>query len=371
MTTHPFVAAIAELGPELEERSARLDRSGEFVAENYRALQARKLFSAGIPVDLGGGGATHAQLCEIVRMLAHHCPSTALAFSMHTHLIAAAVWRHRHGQPAAPLLQKVAASELILVSTGAGDWLESTGKAERVEGGFRVTGIKRFASGSPAGNLVLTSAPYLDPNDGPTVLHFALPLNAEGVRVGSDWDTLGMRATGSHTLTIENAFVADAAISARRPQGRWHPTFEVICTVAIPIFMAAYVGLAELATSIAKEAARKRPFEPQLPYQLGELENALVVAQMAHREMVASAANYDFLPNVELANAALIRKTVCAEAVQRTVAKAVESFGGGAFFRKSRLEQLWRDAQGVTFHPLPEKKQHLFTGRVALGLPPA
>jgi acyl-CoA dehydrogenase len=258
----------------------------------------------------------------------------------------------------------------VLVSTGAGDWLESTGKATRAEGGYRVTGKKRFASGSPGGDLALTSAPFNDPKDGPTVLHFALPLSSEGVRIGSDWDTLGMRATGSHTLSFEDVFIPDGAISARRPQGAWHPMFDVVVGVAVPIFMSAYVGLAELAARLVKEAVRARAQDRELPYLLGEMENALATAQMALRESVALGANYQFTPAAERSSETLIRKTICAENVRKCLDKAVEAQGGSAFFRASRLEQLWRDAQGAQFHPLPEKKQLLFTGRIALGLSP-
>jgi alkylation response protein AidB-like acyl-CoA dehydrogenase len=52
------------------------------------------------------------------------------------------------------------------------------------------------------------------------------------------------------------------------------------------------------------------------------------------------------------------------------VNKAVEIVGGGAYFRRSRLERLWRDVQAAQFHPLPESKQLVFTGRVAMGLSP-
>jgi alkylation response protein AidB-like acyl-CoA dehydrogenase len=179
-----------------------------------------------------------------------------------------------------------------------------------------------------------------------------------------------MRATGSHTLTFENVFVPEASVSAKRPRGQWHPSFNLICIVALPIFFSAYVGLAESAAVLAKEGARKRPTDPHLPYQIGEMENALVTAQMALREMMATASNYDFALELERANAALIRKTIGAEAVERCVKKAVESTGGGAFYRKNPLEKLWRDVQAVHFHPMPEKKQLLFTGRVAMGLSP-
>ncbi|HET6283571.1 MAG TPA: acyl-CoA dehydrogenase family protein [Polyangia bacterium] len=366
----PFVSIAKELGPGFAARAAGLDRSGEFVAENYRELKSRKLMSAGVPRELGGGGATHAELCEMIRELAHHCASTALSLSMHTHLLATAVWRHLHGQPAAPLLAKVAEGERVLVSTGASDWLDSNGVAERVDGGYRVTAQKRFASGSPAGDIVLTSAIHDDPTDGPTVLHFALPVDGKTVRVGSDWDTLGMRATGSHTLSIEGAFVPDAGISMRRPRGQWHPSYNVVVTVALPIVISAYVGLAESAAALAIENARKRPTDPHLPYQIGEMQNALVTAQMAWREVVAGARNYDFVPTLEDASSTLIRKTIAADSVQRCVKMAVEASGGGAFFRKNPLERHWRDVQAVHFHPLPELKQVWLTGRVAMGLPP-
>ena len=365
-----FVRIVHELGPSFAARAADADRDGRFVADNYVALKQHKLMSAGVPSDLGGGGATHAELCDMLRELAHYCPSTSLALSMHTHLVAAAVWRNLHGQPAAPLLQKVAESELVLVSTGAGDWLESNGNAVKVDGGFRVTGQKRFASGCPAGGLALTSAPYEDPKEGSQVLHFAVPMNSEGVRVGDDWNTLGMRATGSHTLHLENVFVPEAAVSVRRPRGQWHPSFSVISTVALPIVVSTYVGVAEAGAELARAAARNKKPDSQLIRQVGELENSLCIAQMAWREMVAAARNYDFVPELERASGVLSRKTILAGAVRATLDKAVEISGGGAFFRKSPLERLWRDAQAVQFHPLPEAKQLDFTGRVTLGLPP-
>ena len=167
-----WVEIARELGPGLASLAAEHDANDSFVSGNYVTLTEQAIFSAGVPSELGGGGASHSELCAMLRELAHHCGSTALAVSMHTHLVAATVWRFRQGQPAAPLLERVAKEQLVLVSTGASDWLDSSGVAERVDGGYRVTARKVFGSGSPAGDLLVTSAPYDDPNDGPTVLHF-------------------------------------------------------------------------------------------------------------------------------------------------------------------------------------------------------
>ncbi|MFO0694648.1 MAG: acyl-CoA dehydrogenase family protein [Polyangiales bacterium] len=365
------VAKARSIGPRLAELSVLADRSGDFVAESYRILKEQRLFSAAIPEELGGGGASYEELCEMLRVMAHACPSTSLALSMHTHLVAVAVWRHRHGQPAAELLKKIASDELVLVSTGAGDWLESQGRAVRVEGGYVVNARKRFASGSPAGDLTMTSAPYDDPEKGPEVLHFALPLRGPGVRVGDDWDTLGMRATGSHTVTFEDVFVPDSAITARRTRGTWHPMFSLICTVALPLIVSTYLGIGEKASELAIEPAKRKASDPTVVFAIGEMERALLVARMAWRELVEGVQDYEVVPTVEIASGALARKAIAAESLERCVKKAVEAVGGAAFYRSNPLERLWRDIQAVHFHPLPDKKQLELGGRVALGLSPA
>jgi alkylation response protein AidB-like acyl-CoA dehydrogenase len=361
-----FVETLRELGPSFAARAAGSDVEGRFVAESYAELKRAKLFSAGVPSELGGGGATHAELCQGLRELAQHCGSTALAFSMHTHLIAAAVWRHRHGQPAEALLRKIAANELVLVSTGAGDWIDSVGRAERVQGGYRIHAQKRFCSGAPAGDLLMTSAPCEN-----EVLHFALPLSAEGVRLRDDWDTLGMRGTGSCTIELEGAFVADEGVSLKRPRGEWHPSWSVIMTVAPPIYLAPYVGIAERAAAMALESARKKQQPDAASLQaLGELNNALALTQMAFREMVELAREYDFAPSPERASQMLTRKTLATNGLLATVRSALEVLGGAGLFRATGFERLLRDVQGAPFHPLPEKKQQIFSARVALGLPP-
>src|SRR5262245_60796834 len=106
---------VQSLGPSFRERAGACDSAGSFVSENYQELKRHKLLSAGVPRDLGGGGASHSELCHLLRELAHHCGSTSLALSMHTHLLAAAVFRHMRGQPGEALLRKVAAGELVLV----------------------------------------------------------------------------------------------------------------------------------------------------------------------------------------------------------------------------------------------------------------
>ena len=323
-----------------------------------------------MPKDYGGGGATHAEMCEFIRGLAHYCPATALTLSMHQHQVGAAVANDRAGRPGRALLDKVVAGELILVTSGANDWLESNGTVEAVEGGYRVTAFKPFVSGSPKGDVLLTSAAYDSPEDGPQVLHFPVPLKSEGVSILDDWRTVGMRATGSRTVRLENVFVPEAAVALKRPRAGFHPAFAVIVTVALPLVLSAYVGTAEAAAGIARDRAKGRAGDPVTPYLIGEMDNLLTTAQMAREDMIRLANNFNFAPSVELASKVLTRKTICANAVIATAEKALEATGGAGFYRKTGLERLLRDAHASQFHPLPEKRQQLFSGRLAMGLDP-
>lgn len=370
MTSIDLASLVETLGPKCAEGADGRDHSAAFVDGNYELLRRHKVFSALVPQDVGGGGARHSEMCTFLRGLARHCCSTALAVSMHQHLVAAAVVNARNGGPGGALLQKVAADETILVATGANDWVESSGSMTRAEGGYMFTARKPFASGSPRGDLLVTSGPYEDPDQGAQVLHFAVPMSSDGLSSARDWDTLGMRATGSHTVVLENVFVPDAAVVLKRPRGEYHPVWSTILTVALPLIMSVYCGAAEKAAEIAAELAARRTDDPAAPYFLGELTNRLTEVQLAVDDMVRITNDLDVTANVETANAMLIRKTLAANAAIGTVEKALEISGGAGFYRKSGLERLLRDVHAGQFHPLQEKRQHDFTGRLALGLDP-
>jgi alkylation response protein AidB-like acyl-CoA dehydrogenase len=361
----------AELGPRFAQGAAERDAADTFVADHYDALKERKVFSALIPREIaGGGGASYSAMAKFLRELAHCCPSTALALSMHTHIVAANVYNHKNGRPGLKLLEKVAANQVVLISTGANDWLESNGTVTRTDGGYLVSARKAFASGSPKGGVLVTSAPYQDPKEGWQVLHFGVPFTAKGVSLAGDWQTMGMRATGSQTVILDNVMVPEDAIALRRPRGKFHPAWNVILTCAMPLIMSVYLGIAEKIVAVAKEQAARRKGDPVAPFQIGELSNLLTTAQLAVDDMVRINDDLNFKMDLAVTDAILRRKTIAAESVIATAEKALETAGGPGFYRRTGLERLLRDLHGAQFHPLPAKRQHLFTGRVALGLDP-
>ncbi len=358
----------ANLGAGFAQRAAEHDAQDTFVAANYEELRKAKAFSMGVPVELGGGGASVAELCEFLRLMAHSCGSTALSFSMHTHLVAMNAWRWRHQKaPVDGLLKRIADEQLILVSNGGADWLAASGVAEKVEGGFRITARKIFSSGCPSGQLLMTSAVYQDPQQGPQVIHFPVDLKAPGVKVLDTWHTMGMRGTGSHDILLEGVVVPEAAVGVRRPQGKWHILFHIITMVALPIIYSVYFGLAEAARNTALKEAGKKRDKPETQTLVGEMENELTAARLARNHLVDLAEHGE--PGPETTNAVLIGRTLVARHSVAAVSKALDVVGGASFYRAIGLERIYRDIQGARFHPIHELPQQKLTGRLALGLP--
>ncbi|HEU5151371.1 MAG TPA: acyl-CoA dehydrogenase family protein [Iamia sp.] len=367
--TTDWPATARDLVPDLAARAADHDRDGTFVQDGIDLVRDRGLLAMLVPAALGGGGATFAEACAVLTTLAHGCPATSLTLSMHSHLVAAQVWRHHRDLPA-PVLPRVAAEGLLLVSTGAADWIASSGVARKVDGGWRVTDRKMPASGAPGGAVVVTSARWEDAPDGPQVVHMSIPFSADGVSIEETWDAMGMRGTGSHTVVLDDVFVPDAAVPLVRPAGVWHPVWATVLGCALPLITSTYVGVAEAAVDRALALAGPRAERPETAPAVGRMVGALTTAQDALAAMVRANDDLRFDPTIEGAAATLARKGVAAAAAIEAVELAMEVGGGRAFSTGGGIERLLRDVHGATYHPLPPAAQLRFTGRVALGLDP-
>lgn len=359
-----------EIGPEIGRLSDAVRDEDAYVAESFALLKQSGLLEAGVPAELGGGGASPDELAEMLKTLAWYCGSTALAFAMHTHQVAVPAWRWRH-QPAAraavePLLKRLAGERLQLVSSGANDWIAGEGKAEKVEGGYRITARKRFASGAPTGDLLITGAVLEEPGEPPMVLHFALPMKSPQVKVQSNWHTLGMRGTGSHDVEVDGHVVPEAAISLKRKSGEWHPLFQIISTISFPLVYAAYLGVAERARDIAIGIARRKP-DRHVVQIAGRMESEIMAARLAHTHMLATVRLN--APSAQTVNDIMTARQLVGRHAIATVEQALELAGGAGFYRDAGLERRFRDIQGARYHVMRTAQQQDYAGSMALGLP--
>jgi alkylation response protein AidB-like acyl-CoA dehydrogenase len=359
-----------ELGPVLASRADAAADEDVYVADDIALLKTAGLVEAGVPRELGGGGADVDELAAMLRTLAYHCGSTGLAFSMHTHQVAIPAWRWTHQKAAAaavePLLKRIASERIILLSSGGSDWIAGSGKAEKVEGGYRINARKVFSSGAPTGDILMTGA-VLDTDEGPMVLHFGIPMNSPHVKVLDTWRTLGMRGTGSHDVLIEGHVVPEGAVSVRRKAGEWHPIFHIIATIAFPLIYSVYLGVAESARDIAIGLAKRKAPNKHAIELAGRMETELTAARLAHESMLAAVRRN--APSADTINQVMIGRELVARHAIAAVEYAMELAGGAGFYRSAGLERRFRDIQAARYHPLQSGPQAEYAGAMALGLP--
>jgi alkylation response protein AidB-like acyl-CoA dehydrogenase len=363
-----FVARAAACGPVLAEHAARHDKEGSWVAESFQHVKDAGLLTIGVPAELGGEGATIREIAMVQRELAKYCGSTALASSMHQHVTAFTAWRYRRGLPGAEAtLRRVLDDGIVLVSTGGGDFTRPRGEAVKVDGGYQVSGRKLFASQSPVGDVLSTMFVYDDPERGKRVLNMAVPVHVEGVTVHDNWNTLGMRGTGSNDVSIAGVFVPEDKVVADRPYDELDPPLQVIASIAFPIIIAVYLGVAESARDYAIASVSK-PTDPSVQRQVGLMNNRLQIAAWALDGALAVVGD-DPKPSHEMVAAVMAAKREVANAGIEACDIALELGGGAGFFKGSPLERAYRDIRAIKFHPLSPEMTLLHAGRLALGQP--
>ncbi len=363
-----FIAWAAEFGPILDSHAAQHDREGSWVHESFESLRHAGMLALAVPTELGGMGATIRQVALVERELARHCGSTALAISMHHHVTAFTAWRWRRELPGAEAtLRRVADNETVLVSTGGGDFTHPRGEAFRVEGGYRVSGVKRFASQSPVGTVMSTMFTYDDPERGRRVLNMAVPFG-DGVTVGDDWDAMGMRGTASNSVSVENVFVPDERVLADRPHGVVDPPLQVIVSIAMPIISAVYLGVADSAAAAAIESVRDKAGDTVIQRTIGLMSHRLRVAGWALDGGALDVVGDDPVASMETVAAVMAAKREIALAGIEVCDLAM-GIVDGAYRRGSTIERAYRDVRGAKLHPFTPEQTLVHAGRLALGLP--
>ena len=100
------------------------------------------------------------------------------------------------------------------------------------------------------------------------------------------------------------------------------------------------------------------------------MQSDLATAQLALEDMIRRVDNYAFTPDLAITSEVLMRKAIAARSVKAAVETASEIVGGAGFFRNHPMERIVRDVRAFHFHPLPERIQQTFSGRISLGLDP-
>ncbi len=418
-----LLSTARRIGAAAAPHAARHDREASFVTEGYEAIRATGFGAIAVPGELGGGGHDLAAVCAAQATLARYCANTSLAISMHQHNVLTLAWRWRLGDLAVePVLRRIVSEGLILASSGAADPANPGITASPAEGGVLVSGRKRFCSGVPGADAVVTMA-RVDDDARPWTTTVLIPMPAPGAEIIPDWDAMGMRGSGSNPVSFSKVFVPAANIidfaplrpgpsgpaspaplrpepfgpaslapfgpaslgpsgpaslapdraprrvppaapgdSDQQPAGHRLPGLQIALAVIASVYLGAAGAMRDRALRLAAETGKADPAQQRIA---GLLTQEYRSARWALDAYIAATTDDSVGSERHFITAMLAKRQVVLASI-RVVELAMELLGSRSYLRALPFEQALRDVRAGITHPLSPEKTLLEVGRSAL-----
>jgi alkylation response protein AidB-like acyl-CoA dehydrogenase len=235
-------------------------------------------------------------------------------------------------------------------------------RAKRVEGGYEVTGVKKFVSLEPFVSFLPVYCMVEDYSGNDLgVIALMLRKSAEGVTVIQDWNSVAMQETHSNSVRFEGVFCPDefvicgedTPITSLSAQGYLF-RFNVCCV---------YLGLARQALDLAiNTASTKRPPNglhvlakyPGVQFSIAEMIISMEIMESQMRTFCTAlddflASEKDIDPNVN--RVSLVAKEVIARESESLVSNAMKITGIHSLSNENPLSSIFKDIKAAQFHP--------------------
>jgi L-evernosamine nitrososynthase len=389
------VALAESLADDFAERASCHDRDASYPFESIESLKRCGYFAAPVPTHLGGLGVTsvHDVLVASSR-LARGDASVAIGVNMHlTALLnivrrwqtAAAAGNERRAAAFARSLEEVARGVIVMaaaISERSQDLTRPATTAVRTESGWVVDGEKSFCTMSPAADVFYTAVTFTDDSGVERYGYALVPADTPGVLVHDDWDAMGMRASGSNSVSFDRVELPAEALRGGFRVGDPIPYMERNLTAGL-FHASGSLGIAESADAAARRSLARvgdsadsltRMLAAENAIDLAGCRAAFARAAMLVDDHYASHPADEGTPEelIALFTEAQATKTLVNEAATRIVDRALGLSGGAGYLNGSLLARAYRDVRaGAFMHPLGANRAYELIGQVALGLEPA
>ncbi|EIV92521.1 acyl-CoA dehydrogenase family protein [Frankia sp. QA3] len=367
------------------------DAENRFPTELVPLYKDSGLPAIAVPKKYGGLGADIATTAGVSRELAKGDPAIALAFNMHQTMIG--IFRGLLDEATRErVFSEVVGERKIICGPFSEDRAGLSGLADTKavpdgSGGWRIHGKKTWATLCLGADIVAFNATITD-TDGQLPADFTehaareavfvLPMDSPGISIIETWDTMGMRATGTHTIVFNDVPAPAGSYGGNFRNGLFGE-FEW----ASMSFASVYLGLAEKAYAETREILKKKSLGATMEgkdvalkgigfvqYGLGKMlvdvETAARALETTGRILIEGR-DAEWNPSARTALIDVTKVTATETAIRVTDA-ALRLVGGSSFRRGHVLERLYRDARGGPFHPLTTDQAYDLLGRAELGL---
>jgi alkylation response protein AidB-like acyl-CoA dehydrogenase len=382
----------AQLGKTWSALGQECDAQNRFPTETVDPYRQSAVLAMAVPKRYGGLGADIHTASQVARVMAKGDPSIALAYNMHQAMVG--IFRNT---PALDedvrdsIMTAVARDRKVLCGPFSEARAGLSGLADTVAvpdgDGWRITGKKNWSTLVLGSDLIALNATITDP-DG-TVPDdfrehakreavFIIPTDSPNVSVDHTWDTMGMRATGSHTLVLDGTPATREMYGGNFRQGligeaEW----------AAMGFGAVYLGLADKAYEEAREILKAKHLGATMggqdtdvkqvgyvQYELGRMRTQIEIAERVidATGQIAIDGRYEEWAAAERKPRWDTVKVVTTETAMSVTDEAFRLVGGSSFRRGHVLERLYRDARAGYLHSFTTNQLYDYFGRYELGL---
>jgi alkylation response protein AidB-like acyl-CoA dehydrogenase len=360
----------------LAPRASRYDGEAQNPVESWRDLWRVGLLAGTIPVSYGGLGLDMATYIAVIRVLARGCASTAMTVHMHS-----TVMRFIDALGTAEQKRRYF-DEVVRHGRLFGSWgsepavslsrtllMETTIRRDGL--GYVIDGVKHFCTMALGAFYYMVWCALEGGSDMAKSLQLALvPADAPGIATDSRWDTLGMRATFSPSVTFtavrapDEGMLGDPGAAIR---------VGVIESFALG-YAAVYLGIAEAALGFALDYAKKRVVKPEniavaadpaVQRHVGELSAHLDAAALV---LADSAMRWDGADIAGLGSLANRAKYLATEVGLHVTSKVIQVVGGRGAYKDYPVERAFRDLRTCTLMPPTVDRMLEAIGKGALGL---
>ena len=358
-TVEQLLAGAEQVGKLAEKEAAEAEKNASVSENVIRLIKETKISRILLPKKYNEPQVDLRTFDQIIRRVAYYDVSAAwLTFLYALHNVLPS------------FLPPAGRDEIVNQGGLICDIFAALGKGEREGNGFRISGQWDFVSGVLHSDWVGVGVFLQFPDrDKP---EFCLPiLRTSEVKIVRNWDTMGLRGTGSNRIIVDNVFVPDErvfrvelAVQTRRPPeedyDKSYPFYHV------PFFPAFYLGFASIALGAARRILDEFKKMTEKRYRLmdGIIESESPRSQRVLAEMTTQYHASDALMNKYLdllvnyeKNGAVtpnseffaIRTKIMKNCIDIAV-RSLLTLGGAAIYKGNPIEMMVRDILSVGTH---------------------
>ena len=357
-TDRELASAVRAWAQGLDEQIAIGEHQMTLPLDVVRQLGDLGVLGMTIPERDGGLGASTVAFAMVLEELAAAWPSLAVGVSVNSGIVAGSLTKYGTPEQRArwlPLLMKgsgLGAFALTEPSSGS-DAASLRSTAVRDGDGWRISGRKQFITSAFYAPLFIILARVGQPEERRPhagITAFIVPSDTPGVSVGRSEQKMGLRASDTSALTLDDARVADDAVLGKVGEG---------FSLALSGLDSGRIGIAAQSIGIARAALERAiaygrgreqfgrsilSFEA-IQFALAQSRTELDAARLlTHRAARLRDCGAPFTREASMA------KLYASEAAQRITYTARQVFGGNGYMSEYAVESYARDARATTLY---------------------